>query len=87
MRTWGTGSALLMLAAMLTGCCGAVVGDLLFESCKDLRRHQGEFVGNSSDLNGNRCETYQLRDKSYQTICDRSSPSYTNPSAEPYPQN
>ena len=87
MRRWITGSSRLIFAAMLTGCCGTIAGDLLLASCGDPGRHQGEFVGNSSDQNGNRCETYQLRDKTYKTICDRSSPSYIHPSAEPYPPN
>ncbi len=87
MEKWGAGSGLLLLATMLTGCCGTLAGDFLLSSCGDPGRHRGEFVGNSSDQNGNRCETYQLRDKTYKTICDRSGPSSTHPSAEPYPSH
>ena len=80
MKRWSTASSLLIFAAMLVGCCGIITGDLLLASCKEPRR-----IGESSDMIGNRCETYELRDKSYKTICDRSSPSYQNPSAQPYP--
>lgn len=69
MRKWGIERAILILVVMLTGCCGTVARDVLLVSCKDFGRHQGDFVGHSSDPNGNRCEIYELRDKSYQTIC------------------
>ena len=85
MKRWLTASSLPIFAAMLVGCCGTITGDLLLASCKEPRRQQGAFIGDSSDMIGNRCETYELRDKSYKTICDRSSPSYQNPSAQPYP--
>lgn len=87
MKKLVTEGGLLLCLLTLTGCCGTIAGDFLLSSCGDPRRHRGEFVGNSSDQNGNRCETYELRDKTYKTICDRSGPSSTHPSAEPYPNN
>jgi hypothetical protein len=45
-------------------------------------------VGTSTDVNGNKCETYKLRGKdNYGTVCDKSSPLYMNPSAQPYPNH
>lgn len=82
MKTWVIGSELLMCFAALTGCCKLIeVGR--FSLCHEV----GRSVGASTDANGNRCETYELRDKTYRTVCDKSSPSYQNPSAQPYPNN
>jgi len=89
MKRWLTGSSLLVCVVMQTGCCGVDIreGKLWPASCKDPSRKQGAFIGDSSDGIGNRCETYELRDKTYKTVCDKSSPSYRNPSAQPYPDN
>ena len=45
----------------------------------------GKFLGYSSDGNGNRCETYELSNKTYKTTCDKSGTVHRNPSVEPYP--
>lgn len=58
------GSLLFLCLAALTGCCGVEIKEwkLWPAECASGRK-QGEFVGISSDVNGNQCETYRLGDK------------------------
>lgn len=87
MKRWTGSGATLLCIAVVTGCCGMTWGKdgglLLNTSAKC--EAEGRFLGSSSDNDGNRCETYELSDKTYGTTCDKSGPVHRNPSAQPYP--
>jgi hypothetical protein len=89
MRSWLASVGLAFFFMVLTGCCGTTwdkQGGLSLDLSRKCEK-QGKFLGDSSSENGDRCETYELQDKTYKTICDKSSPLYRNPSAQPYPDN